>query len=143
VAFDVDADSLAALREAFPQSEIKTIHGTTTSSLRRDWNPEATDLLVVGAGDHADGALGLCRGVRSQVGRAHTPLLVLVPAARQGLVEAALAAGADNCLVLPVHAKDLVQTLTRARAGNQPGRHTLGLSRAQRVDPWQDDGGEG
>jgi hypothetical protein len=29
-----------------------------------------------------------------------------------------------------------------ARAGNQPGRHTLRLDRAQSADQWQDDGGE-
>jgi CheY-like chemotaxis protein len=143
VAFDVDADTLACLREAFPQGEINPIHGATASCLRRDWDPGTTDLLIVSAGANADVTLGLCRGVRSQVGRARTPLVVLVQSAQQALVRAALAAGADHCLVLPVHAKDLIRTLARAREGNQPGRHTLGLSGAQREDPWQDEGGEG
>jgi hypothetical protein len=65
-----------------------------------------------------------------------------VSGGQEALVRAALEAGANSCLVLPVHAKDLVTMLTRARAGNRPGRHTLGLDRAQREDRWRDDGGE-
>ncbi len=30
----------------------------------------------------------------------------------------------------------------RAGEGNRPGRHTLGLDRAQQGDRWRDDGGE-
>src|SRR5262249_22709763 len=96
----------------------------------------------VGARDQAAETLGLCRGLRSQSGRAHTPLLVLVPPAREALVRAALDAGAHSCLVLPVHPKELMSTVTRARASNQAGRHTLGISRAQREDLWRHDGGE-
>jgi hypothetical protein len=33
--------------------------------------------------------------------------------------------------------------LVHARAGNQPGRHTLDLERAQSEDRWRDDGGQG
>src|SRR5262245_58399539 len=86
--------------------------------------------------------LGLCRGLRSQAGAAHTPLLVLVGPAQEALVSAALDAGANSCLVVPVQAEDLVSRVARARAGNRPGRHTLGLDRAQREDSWRDDGGE-
>jgi hypothetical protein len=32
--------------------------------------------------------------------------------------------------------------LAQARAGNQPGRHTGSLDRAQEGDPWQEEGGE-
>ena len=32
--------------------------------------------------------------------------------------------------------------VTRARAGNQPGRHTLSRDRAQCEDQWQENGGE-
>jgi DNA-binding NarL/FixJ family response regulator len=97
---------------------------------------------VVGAGGPAAQTLGLCRGLRSQAGRAHTPLLVLVAPEQEALARAAMAAGAHGCLVLPVHAQELVTTLTRARAGDRPGRHTLGLDRAQGEDSWRDDGGE-
>jgi DNA-binding response OmpR family regulator len=142
VAFDVDPDSLVSLRQALPGWEIEALEGATTASLTRDWNPKAADLLVVGARDRVSETLGLCRGLRSQSGRAHTPLLVLVAPAQQALVRAALGAGADSCLVLPVHPKDLVSTVARARAGNRPGRHTLGLDQAQREDPWRDAGGE-
>jgi DNA-binding response OmpR family regulator len=142
VVFDVDPDSLTALREAFPGWDIEATDGATVGSLDRDWRPGAADLLVVGC--HADVArsLGLCRELRSQAGRAETPLLVLVPPAREALVRAALSAGADSCLVLPAHPKELVSMVARARAGNQPGRHTLDLDRPQRKDPWQDEGGE-
>jgi DNA-binding NarL/FixJ family response regulator len=142
IAFDVDPESLAALREAFLGWDVETTDGATVRSLERDWSPAAAQLLVVGHCEEMSRTLGLCRELRSQAGRAETPLLVLVPPAREALVRAALAAGAHGCLVLPVHAKDLVSMVARARAGNQPGRHTLDLDRPQRLDPWQDDGGE-
>ena len=142
LAFDVDAASLSALREALPGWDIEGTDGATAGSLDHDRSPGPAELLVVG--DHEDMArtLGLCRGLRSQVGRAETPLLVLVPPAREALVRAMLAAGADSCLVLPVHPKEVASMVARARAGNQPGRHTLDLDRAQRENPWQDEGGE-
>jgi DNA-binding response OmpR family regulator len=143
VAFDVDPDSLVSLRKAFPDSEVRAANGATTGSLARDWIPGAADLLVVGVRAQLAETLGLCRGLRSRAGRANTPLLVLVPPAQEALVRAALEAGADSCLVLPVHAKDLVSMVARAREGNRPGRHTLSLDRAQREDLWRDDGGEG
>jgi DNA-binding response OmpR family regulator len=142
IAFDVDADSLALLREGLPGWKIETVVGTTPDALDRDWSPEAAALLVVGSADAAQ-VLGLCRGLRGQAGRAHTPLLVLVPPAREALVRAALDAGANSCLVVPFHAKELAGMVSRARAGSQPGRHTLGLDRAQGEDHWQDEGGEG
>jgi DNA-binding response OmpR family regulator len=142
VAFDVDPDSLVSLGQALPDWEIQAVHGASPGSLTQDWNPGAADLLVVGAGDQMAATLGLCRGLRSQAGRARTPLLVLVPPARHTLVRAALDAGADSWLVVPVHAKELVNRVARAREGNRPGRHTLGLDRAQERDPWRDDGGE-
>ena len=73
---------------------------------------------------------------------AGAPLLVLVPPEQQTLVGAALEAGARSCLLLPIHPKEVASMLTHARAGNQPGRHTLGQEGAQREDPWRDAGGE-
>lgn len=142
VAFDVDTDSLASLRQAFPDHEVEVRDGATTGSLEQDWDPGAAELLVVGAREETSVTLGLCRGLRSQAGGAKTPMLVLVGPGQNALVRAALSAGAHSCLVLPVHAKDLVKVLSRALAGNQPGRHTLGLDRAQREDSWRDAGGE-
>ncbi len=142
VTLDVDRDSLASLRDAFPEGRIEALDGASTKTLGVDWDPGAADLLVVGASDRLEKTLGLCRGLRGQAGRARTPLIVLVQAAQGDRAARVLAAGADSCLVLPVHPKDLVSTLARARAGNQPGRHTLGFDRAQRENPWQDDGGE-
>jgi DNA-binding response OmpR family regulator len=142
VAFDVDASSLASLRQAFPECEIQEVAGASTGSLERDWNPGPVDLLVVGDRARTAEMLGLCRGLRSQTGRADTPLLVLVSPAREEFVREALEAGADSCLVLPVHPTGLVRVVTSARAGNQPGRHTLHLDRAQHEDPLRDVGGE-
>jgi PleD family two-component response regulator len=142
IAFDVDLDTLVCLREAFPEWEIEATNRATPGSLLRDWNPGSANLLVVGARDQAAETLGLCRKLRGQVGQAHTPLLLLVPPAQEGLVRAALELGATSCLVLPVHAKDVVKMVTRARLGNQPGRHTLALHRAQTEDLWRDYGGE-
>ncbi|MCI0459279.1 MAG: hypothetical protein L0Z62_20205 [Gemmataceae bacterium] len=143
VAFDVDSQSLATFREAFPSWELEVSNGATVGSLRQDWGPAWADLLVIGVRAEVTVTLGLCRGLRSQLGRAHTPLLVLVPPAQEALVRALLKAGAHGCLVLPIHAKDLLTSVTRARAGSEPGQHTLALDRAQREDPWQDSGGEG
>ena len=142
VAFDVDPDSLASLGQAFPEWEVAAVRGITAGRLAQDWNPETATLLVVGFRGRVAATLGLCRGFRSQAGRAHTPLLVLVPPAQDALVRAVLEAGADSCLVLPVHPRDLASVVARARAGNRPGRHTLGLDRAQREDRWRDEGGE-
>ena len=143
VAFDVDPDSLVALRQAFPEWDVRATGGATAASLAQDWDPGAADLLVVGARERVAETLALCRGLRSQACRARAPLLVLVRPAQDVLVRAALEAGADSCLVLPIHAKDLGSILGRAQAGSQPGRHTLDLHRAQGNDAWRDDGGEG
>jgi len=142
IAFDVDAASLGSLRQAFPAWQVETVNGATIESLERHWDPGAADLLVVGSRAEVAETLGLCRGLRSQAGRVRTPLLVLVQPAQEALVRAALDASADSCLVLPVHAKELVTMLSRALGGNQPGRHTLGLDQPQREDRWRDAGGE-
>jgi DNA-binding response OmpR family regulator len=143
IAFDVDPASLLSLREAFPEWEIEAVQGATPASPTQDWNLVTADLLVVGARDDVTETLGLCRCLRSQTGRAVTPLLVLVPPAQSALVKDALKAGANSCLVLPVHAKEVAGMLARVRQGNQPGRHTLNLDRAQIEDRWRDDGGQG
>jgi DNA-binding NarL/FixJ family response regulator len=142
LAFEVDRESLVSLRQAFPGWEIEVINGAATASLSSKWELETADLLVLGVRDQAVEILRLCRTLRSGAGQAQTPLLVLVLPAQEALVRAALAAGADSCLVLPVHAKELVSMVARARAGNRPGRHTLSLNLAQSEDPWRDAGGE-
>jgi len=142
VAFDVDADSFATLSQAFPDGGIKQVTGATAASLIRNWDPEMAGLLVVGFREPLADAFALCRGLRSQAGRGLTPLVVLVPTADGSVVKAALDAGADACLVLPVHVKDFARFMVRAGRGNQPGRHTLNLHRAQSEDLWRDDGGE-
>jgi peptidylprolyl isomerase len=167
VAFDVDAASLASLREALPGWEIDRINGATAASLAHAWHPGAADLLVVGIRDNAAITLGLCRflafctpfstdsrqeetealgprpGPRNPARRADAPLLVLVLPGQQSLVGAALDAGAQSCLVLPIHPKEVASMVAHARAGNQPGRHTLNLDQAQTEDRWRDDGGQG
>lgn len=142
IAFDVDPNSLTSLREAFPDWEVEGVERATTGSLERDWNPQAASLLLVGYRGSMAEVLGLCRGLRSQLGRAHTPLVVLIPPAHEAVARAALEAGAHSCLILPLHPQDLISTMARALAGNQPGRHTLGSDRAQHEDSWRDDGGE-
>jgi hypothetical protein len=165
VAFDVEAASLASLREARPGWEIDTVNGATPASLASSWNPGAADLLVVSARANATASLGLCRflslctgySTAAREGGAETlgprdnhpalrpdaPLLVLVPPGEETLVGAALEAGARSCLVLPIHSKDVASMLVHARAGNHPGRHTLNLDQAQVEDRWRDDGGQG
>ena len=159
VAFDVDAASLASLREALPGWEVVVAQGTSTASLARDGAlGESADLLIVGVRENATEALELCRllvsrtppltQAREEAGEAHrgppggSPLLVLVPPEAKTLVGAALEAGARSCLLLPIHPKQVARMLAHARAGGRPGRHTLGLDRAEETDPWQEDGGE-
>jgi DNA-binding response OmpR family regulator len=142
LAFDVDPASLASLRQAFPEWEIAIEDGAASASLAREWDPGLAALLVVGASDQMARTLDLCRGLRRQANGALTPLLVLVAPGQEALVKAALDMGAHSCLVLPIHAKDLVSRVTRALRGNRPGHHTLNLDRAQREDRWRDEGGE-
>lgn len=143
VALDLDPASLLSMHEGLPGWEIDILNGATTASLSRDWNPGKADLLVIRARQEINETLGLCRGVRSQAGRAHVPVLVLVPASNEALVKAVLEAGADSCLILPIHAKEIASVLDRVRRVNQPGRHTLNLDPAQSEDGWRDDGGQG
>jgi DNA-binding response OmpR family regulator len=142
IAFEVDSESLLSLRQAFPDGEIDVMDGAPSGLLLSGQDPAAVNLLVLGARAQVMGTLELCRSLRSHAGLAQTPLLVLVQPAQEGLVRAALAAGASSCLVLPVHAKELVGMVNRVQAGNQPGRHTLNLHRAQSEDQWRDHGGE-
>jgi peptidylprolyl isomerase len=143
IAFDVDAATLESLRRGFPSCQIQEVQGACSASLRQDWNPGTADLLVIGARENMADMLGLCRGLRSQSGRSRTPLLVLVPPTQDDVITALLEAGADSCLAVPVHPKQLVRMVARAVQGNQPGRHTLGRERAQSKDRWRDEGGEG
>jgi hypothetical protein len=167
VAFDLDAASLNSLREALPGCEVEVLNGATAASLTCDWDPGAVDLLVVQARKEAAETLGLCRflvscGVlathsddelaatlrlhrsgQDEARHLDAPLLVLVRPERGSVVREALKAGAHSCLVLPIYAKDVAAMLVHARAGNQSGRHTLNLERAQTEDRWRDDGGQG
>jgi DNA-binding NarL/FixJ family response regulator len=157
IAFDVDAVSLASLRDALPGWEVVAVHGTSAASLSRGAPGGPADLLIVGARANATETLGLCRllgartappaGAPEEADEAHgppagAPLLVLVPREQQTLVGAALEAGARSCLLLPIHPKEVANMLANARAGDRPGRHTRGLDRAEATDPWQEDGGE-
>jgi hypothetical protein len=173
IAFDVDRASLISLRQALPDFLIEAVNGATVASLTRDWNPGTVELLVVNARKEVAETLELCRflvscGVlarhalaatdsqeetpttlglhrrrRNPGRRPHAPLLVLVPPSLKGIVRNVLRAGAHSCLMLPINAKDVASMLVHAQAGNQPGRHTLDLERAQTEDRWRDDGGQG
>ncbi len=173
IAFDLDQASLSSLRKALPDSVIEVVNGATAASLTRDWNPGTVDLLVVKARREVAETLELCRflvscGVlardapvvtdsqeeipktlglhrrRRKVGRrSHSPLLVLVLPSQRSIVRDVLKAGAHSCILLPINAKDVANMLVHAQVGNQPGRHTLNLERAQTEDRWRDDGGEG
>ncbi len=167
IAFDLDDASLISLREALPEWEIEVVNGATAASLSPEWSPGVADLLVVKARAEVVETLGLCRFLafavvfstdsreeetatfglhrsrQNQALRADALLLVLVPPGQESLVRALLEAGADNCLVLPIHAKEVASMLAHAHDGNQPGRHTLNLHKAPCADEWRDDGGQG
>jgi hypothetical protein len=173
IAFDIDQASLISLRKALPDSVIEVIYGANAASLTRDWNPGTVDIVVVEARQEVAQTLELCRflvrcGVlardapvvtdsqeetpktlglhrrRPNVGRrVHSPLLVLVRPSQENIIPDVLKAGAHSCLILPIDAKDVASMLVHAQTGNQPGRHTLGLEKAQTEDRWRDDGGQG
>ena len=173
IAFDVNEASLTSLREALPNCVIEAVKGATAASLNRDWDPGTVDLFVLESREDLDETLRLCHflvscGVRASAPqeatdtqeelpetlglnrgrgdrgrRPHTPLLVLVAPARKDIVPAILKAGAQNCLLLPINAKEVASMLVRAQRGNQPGRHTLNLEKSQTEDRWRDDGGQG
>jgi len=173
IAFDIDQASLISLRKALPDYVIEVENGATAASLTRDWNPGTVDLVVVQARRQVAETLELCRflvscGVlardapvvtdsqedmpkilglhrrrRNVARRPHSPLLVLVPPSQKNIVTDVLKAGAHSCLILPIDAKDVASMLVHAQTGNQPGRHTLDLERAQTEDRWRDEGGQG
>lgn len=155
IAFDVDAASLTSLRQALPGWQINEVYGATVASLPCDWNPGATDLLVVGVRANVSETLGLCRflayctpysrefrveaagtsarraGPFQAVRRPDAPLLVLLAPGQNAFMRAALEAGAHSCLVLPICAKEVVSLLARAAAGNQQRCPTFNLEQAQ------------
>jgi FKBP-type peptidyl-prolyl cis-trans isomerase 2 len=142
VAYDLDQGSMEMLQGALTGWQIEGVNGATPTSLFEEGSPEAADFLIVSAGEGETEPLALCRGLRRQAGRTLIPLLVLVPPGRDALVQAALEAGAHGCLILPARAAGVSNMLARAQQGNQPGRHTLSLDRAQTEDPARDCGGE-
>lgn len=139
IVFDLDAESLQSVRQALPEWSIR-VPAPAADPLQEHPNAVEADLLIVGTRLRAAETLRICRNLRSQSDS--IPLVVLVPEAQNPFVAAALAAGADSCLVVPIHPQDLASTLSRALAGNRPGRHTLDLNRAQIEDSWRDEGGE-
>ncbi len=173
IAFDIDRESLTSVQQALPGWAIEEVNGATAASLAHDWNPGTVDLFVVKTREDVPETLELCRflvscGVlaraylvttdsqdqaptisglhrhrQNPARRPHSPLLVLVPADRKAIVRDVLQAGAHSCLMLPIDAKDVASMLIHAQAGNQPGRHTEDLERAQTEDRWRDDGGQG
>jgi DNA-binding response OmpR family regulator len=142
VALNIDPASLNSLRHAFPKWEISVVDRASARSIDRDWDPQRANLLVLGMAGEVAPALSLCRAIRSQLGRARTPLLVLVSATDDVLVKAALEAGASACLRVPVEPKELVAALRRLQGKIVSGRHSLDLHVAQEQDIWRDDGGE-
>ncbi len=164
VTFDVDEPGLTALKEALPGWRVDALNEATALAANHDWDPGRTDLLVIMPRHKVTETLALCRllvasslfttdeekatsrwrdALEKRADGADPPLLVLLRAGQQSLVQAALDAGADGCLLLPVDAKELANMLAQAKQGNQPGRHTRSFDRAQCGDSWRDDGGQG
>jgi hypothetical protein len=140
VAFDLDADSLMSLQEALPAWKIEEVNGISTAAVWRDWNPGAADLLVVNARTKVAETLGLCRFlVQSRdysadfrgrdldrlwsddseprwAQRPASPLLVLIHPGQYVLMGVVLEAGADSCLFLPIHSRDVLGAMSKATA---------------------------
>jgi alkylation response protein AidB-like acyl-CoA dehydrogenase len=145
IAFDLDAASLMSLQEALPAWKIEELNGISTATVSRHWNPGVADLLVVCARTEVAETLGLCRFLvhsrrysedfrrldaeqlwsdhsrSTGEPRLESPLLVLIRPGEHVLMGAALEAGADSCLVLPMRARDVLGALAQAR-GRQSAR---------------------
>jgi CheY-like chemotaxis protein len=146
VAFGMDAESLADMRQALPGWRIDCFHGATVGSMPHDWDPGEADLFVVTLRENVTEVLGLCRLLASwpscenqQYGeasetlrldgkpenagcRADVPLLVLVSSGQDTLVGAALEVGARACLPLPISVKDVAEFLNRATVDDASSR---------------------
>jgi hypothetical protein len=69
--------------------------------------------------------------------------LDVVPRGQRTVVGAALEAGADRCLLLPIEANVVAGAVAPVRAGDLESRNTLRRERVPDEDRWQDDGGQG
>jgi FKBP-type peptidyl-prolyl cis-trans isomerase 2 len=165
VVFDPDAPSLAAVYEALVGWRVDVVYGATADTLPCDWEPGDARLLIVGVGGELADTLDLCRFLafcaappqpssnaaaqaaaehsRGAVRRDGIPLVVLMPHQAGTMVSAALEAGADGCLMLPLRAEDVRAVVDQGRAGTRQGRHMLNLDRTEREDRWADEGGQG
>ncbi len=148
VAYDLDHESAISLRDALPGWEIQIIDGETLRPTERDRIPGAAGLVVLGANASLSETLGLCRALRNRVDCRAVPFLALVPPHQEAQVRAILEAGADNCLVLPVHPKEIMEMVSHKKGScpgraDHPGRHTLNLDQPRHADENRDDGGEG
>ena len=146
VAFGMDAESLANLRQVLPGWRIDCLHGTTVGSMPHDWDPGEPDLFVVSLRENVTEVLGLCRLLASWPScenehqeeasetlrldgkyenarcRAEVPLVVLVSSGQDTLVGAALEVGARACLRLPISISDVTEFLNRAPLDNLSSR---------------------
>jgi hypothetical protein len=147
VAFGMDAETLADLRQALHGWRIDCLHGATVRSMPHDWDPGEADLFVVCLRENVTEVLGLCRflahwppcesdpqeglpetgrvdGKHENVcGRSDVPLLVLVSPGQDTLVGAALEVGARACLQLPISINDMADFLNRAPVKDSSSRH--------------------
>jgi CheY-like chemotaxis protein len=142
VAFGMDPESLADLRQALPGWRIHCFHGTTVGSMPHDWDPGEADLFVVCLRENVTEVLGLCRFLarwpscesdppedlpetsrldgkhEDATCRPDVPLLVLVSSGQDTLVGAALEVGARACLQQPISSEDMADFLNRAPMDN-------------------------
>jgi DNA-binding response OmpR family regulator len=143
VAYELDCESLSCLRDALPGWQIQVVRGAVPRPTEKDWIPGEAGLVVLGTNVPLSETLGICRALRSRVGWGTVPLLALVPPQQAARVRTMLEAGADSCLVLPVHPKEIKKMVSDTGRGTHPGQHTLNLHQPCRTDENRDEGGEG
>lgn len=80
---------------------------------------------------------------RSQDRRRHAEELSGRKAPVTGLAQPRREAAAPCSPVLPVNAREVPSMPSHARVGNQPSRQALEVERAQALDRWQGEGGQG
>jgi pilus assembly protein CpaE len=103
----------ASIQEALPAgSHVRTAQISGDGAARRLLQDERSDLVIVGAAGHSDGALALIGEAARQ--RPDRPVIVLHTGSPNGFMEQAFQAGADDLITLPLSTAQLGFSVEKA-----------------------------
>ena len=105
---DDDATLRAAIRVALAQEGFDVVENAGAGEAEAELAAQSVDLLVMGVQLPGVSGIDLCHRLRERPATARLPILMLLNSGRSELRIAALSAGADDCLVLPLSPIELV-----------------------------------